>query len=99
MRKHREESNANDLEQNNIMQNHRKESNANPIKFLQGKSDGRVETKDSFKRNKFLQKGMFLSVCIQMEMIHFTVINFFKMLNHKRTIFFFFFFNYKQAGE
>ena len=94
MRKHREESNANDLEQNNIMSKHRKESNANPIKLLQGKSDGRVETKDSSKRNKFLQKGMFLSVCIQMEMIHFTVINFFKMLNHKRTIFMGFFFNF-----
>ena len=72
------ESNANDLEQNNIMQSHREESNANQNKFVQGKSDGRVETKDSFKRNNFLQKGMFLSVCFQMEMIHFTVINFFQ---------------------
>ena len=41
MQKHREESNANNLEQNNIIQNHREESNANQNKFLQGKSDGR----------------------------------------------------------
>ena len=36
--------------------------------------------------------GMFLSVCIEMEMIHFTVINFLKISNHKRTIFMFFIF-------
>ena len=49
---------------------------------------------------------MFLSVCIEMEMIHFTVINFFKMSNHKRTIFYVFYlfiylllFNYKQARD
>ena len=35
---------------------------------------------------------MFLSVCIEMEMIHFTVINFLKISNHKRTIFMFFIF-------
>ena len=92
MHKHREESNANDLEQNNIMQSHIEESNTNQNKFVQGKSDGRVETKDSFKRNKFLQKGMFLSVCFQMEMIRFTVIHFFKMFSPERTVFFFFFF-------
>ena len=49
---------------------------------------------------------MFLSVCIEMEMIHFTVINFLKISNHKRTIFMFFIylfllllFNYKQARD
>ena len=43
MQKHKEESNANNLEQNNIMQNHGEESNANQNKFVQGKSDGRGE--------------------------------------------------------
>ena len=63
MPSHREESNANDLEQNNIMQSHREESNENQNKFVQRKSDGRVES-----------------------------------LAPKEQ-FFFFFLNYKQAGE
>ena len=44
MHKHREESNVNDLEQNNMMQSHREESNENQNKFVQRKSDGRVES-------------------------------------------------------
>ena len=38
---------------------------------IQGKTHRRE--KDSFKRNKLPQKEMVLSVCFQMEMIHFTV--------------------------
>ena len=86
MHKHREESNVNDLEQNNIMPSHREESNAR----RKQRKRPRAEQYDAKpQRRKQRKPEQVCTAKIRWKS---------RKFSPKRTVFFFFV-NYKQAGE